>query len=545
MIQYVDPSLLLFATFPLHPLSPKRLNSTHQSPRCCSGSDPGGSLSISELPSNADSHGLQWRQLLAAEPGCRFEALLLPPHGGNAHADLAPLPPHALVLCWRDDPGSGCSERLVARVLQFGSAAALTASVAADIPVPLPHAACALHGASWLQQPERQEGLGQLTVTFSSLVTPRTQLVLDLPSRRSAAFCIGGGAPGFDPAGFTQRTACAAAPDGARVPLTVAWSAPRRAALRAAFGGAAPLVLFAYGSAGLPERDAAFGAARAALMRLGFAVAVAHVRGGGWRGRGWAEAGRGAARKGAVATGDLAACADALVEGGWCERRELALAGSSAGGWLVAAALAARPGLAAAAVLTVPCTDPLGALVVHGQNTLEWGAAEGGDGGGDAEAAAVAELARWSPYQHLAALARGSSSSSSGSSSIGSSEAGHQGGDLAGPPHLLVRTALYDRAVGFWDGAKSVARLRHLYAEAAAETAAAAAAAAAPTEPDAGGEQAEGVNQPRQPLVLLRAVPGGHSSYEGDAGETALAAAFLVKALVPGWSDEALVDFDA
>jgi oligopeptidase B len=243
-------------------------------------------------------------------------------------------------------------------------------------------------------------------------------------------------------------------------------------------------------------------------------VAIAHVRGGGWLGRAWAEAGRGAARKARVSVADLSAAADMLVARGACARGRLALAGASAGGWLVGGALAARPGLAAAAVLTVPCLDPLEALVRHKQGSLEWigaeehggGAGGNGDGDGDRDsdsdsaAAAVAALAGWSPYQHLEALA------AAGIPAPGATE----GGDLPGPPHLLLRAALHDRDVGFWDAAKATARLRRLRAAAAG---------------DGRGPRAA------EPMLLLRTVPGSHGAYEGDTKEAALGAAFLVEAL--------------
>lgn len=53
----------------------------------------------------------------------------------------------------------------------------------------------------------------------------------------------------------------------------------------------------------------------------------------------------------------------------------LCLQGASAGGWLAASVVLKQPQLFAAAVLTVPCLDPLGALLQCNQGGLELGAA--------------------------------------------------------------------------------------------------------------------------------------------------------------------------
>jgi hypothetical protein len=546
---------------------------------------------------------LIWHKLLAAEEGCRFEALLLPPppappsQAAPAGADRdGGLPPRALLLARLQDGPEGCTERLVARLLAFsggsrggggdtsggsrrgehkgsgasaagdspdGSAplrARLAVEVVQELPVPLPSPSCVLHAAAWAlpvfvpaalgrrgpatpasgggaAPPPWPDALGRLQLTFSSVIQPRTRLTLDLASGAAARGPAGGAHPDFDPGRYELTTLAAAAADGVTIPVTLARHRSRR---RGAGGetGAAPLVLWAYGSFGRPEAEAAFDPARAALLQLGFALAIAHVRGGGWRGRAWAEAGRGAGRKAAVAAADLTAAADALVAHGWCTRAALGLAGTSAGGWLAGAALAARPGVAAAAALTVPCLDPLGAFTARGQDGLEWlqaapwgdAPADGGGGGGggggpsDAEARAAAALAAWSPYQQLDALAGRACSGGGGGGSV----------DLPGSPALLLRAALHDRDVGFWDAAKAVARLRALSADAAAGPAADAPAYVS-NAPGAGSEQAAGGTEAPSggpPLLLLRVVPGGHSAYSGNAREAALQAAFLWDSLV-------------
>lgn len=66
---------------------------------------------------------------------------------------------------------------------------------------------------------------------------------------------------------------------------------------------------------------------------------------------------------------------DAVLQVGLVAPDGLSIQGSSAGGWLAASALLQQPQLFAAAVLTVPCLDPLGLLLQHNQGVLELGAA--------------------------------------------------------------------------------------------------------------------------------------------------------------------------
>ena len=539
---------------------------------------PGGELLAARLPgaTGAGDAGLEWRLLHTAPLGWRHEGLLLPPLPASCAADSGgPLPGNALMLCWRPHPDNpDAEEQLVALPLRLdasggsGGDAAATGAVGEPLPIPLPSPSCVLHAAGWWPAESTPGGAGgqvptaaaprlegaTLQLVFSSLARPPTRLVLDLERRCAALRLVGGAAAGHDAGAFEVRATAAVAPDGAMVPVTLAWHGEARAALEAALrdgdgdsssgssgvnGSGAPVVLFAYGSFGLPERECAFDAARVLLMRLGFVVAVAHVRGGGWRGAAWAEAGRGAERKRRVAVSDLAAVADALVarqgrvaaaaassSGGvgsssssssYPARKRLALAGSSAAGWLIGCALADRPGLAAAAVLTVPCLDPLGALVRHGHSSMEWAPPHAGAATSDPEAAAVEALAAWSPYQRLAALA-----AASGDSDGDSDSRSCNGGDLAGAPHLLLRAALHDADVGFADAAKVAAALRRLRSEAAAATASSVAGL---------GGGAGGTEHRREPLLLLRSVPGGHGAFEGDGREDALAAAFLAEAL--------------
>jgi protease II len=80
----------------------------------------------------------------------------------------------------------------------------------------------------------------------------------------------------------TQQPVCkrlwAAAPDGTRVPVTLLHSQGLQ------YNGSAPLLVEVYGAYG-QVLEADFRAHRLALLQQGWAVALAHVRGGGEGGR--------------------------------------------------------------------------------------------------------------------------------------------------------------------------------------------------------------------------------------------------------------------
>ncbi|HTC81000.1 MAG TPA: prolyl oligopeptidase family serine peptidase, partial [Acidimicrobiia bacterium] len=123
------------------------------------------------------------------------------------------------------------------------------------------------------------EGITQPVVVTESLVVPRRWWALEL---------AGGGrrlirddaAPGHRPGDYILEQARAPAPDGALVPVTIAY----RSGLPA--DGTAPCLLRGYGAyEACPARG--FSAAVPSLLDRGFVYAVAHVRGGGECGRRW------------------------------------------------------------------------------------------------------------------------------------------------------------------------------------------------------------------------------------------------------------------
>ena len=222
--------------------------------------------------------------------------------------------------------------------------------------------------------------------------------------------------------------------DGVHVPLTLLQARNR--------GPPGPVLLEVYGAYGQPL-EADFRPHRLALLRRGWAVALAHVRGGGELGRRWHAAGRGAAKGASVS--DLLACATALLDMGVAAPGRIAGHAVSAGGLTLAAAAASSPELFSALILEAPLADWAGALASPAGMAHALAAHEMDEWGDPASDAAVAALvAELCPASRAA---RGAL-------------------DGAAHPGALVTAGLCDGRVPYWIPLKYVAALRHALAAA-------------------------------------------------------------------------------
>lgn len=155
-----------------------------------------------------------------------------------------------------------------------------------------------------------------------------------------------------DPADFsaiaTQRLEV---PNGElRVPITLT----ARKDLR--LDGSHPVLLVTYGSYGAIS-PMWFSAADLAWYERGGILVFAHVRGGGEKGAEWREGGRRNHKQNAV--DDFLAVARWLVAQGYTAPQRLGIAGKSAGGVIMSAAVAQAPELFGAALFRVGVTDVL------------------------------------------------------------------------------------------------------------------------------------------------------------------------------------------
>lgn len=190
--------------------------------------------------------------------------------------------------------------------------------------------------------------------------------------------------------------------------------------------GTAPLFLTAYGAYGatwgLEYEDLYL-----SLADRGVIVARAHVRGGGERGPAWHDAGRMAFKHHTFT--DTIDVARALTDG-LADPRRVALYGLSAGGALVGAVINQEPDLFRAAVAEVPFVD---VLTTMSDPDIPLTVTEWEEWGNPGLPEQYAWMAAWSPYDNVRPV------------------------DY---PPLLVTTAWHDDAVGYWEPAKWVQRVR-------------------------------------------------------------------------------------
>ena len=228
----------------------------------------------------------------------------------------------------------------------------------------------------------------------------------------------------FDPARYVQERGWATAPDGIRVPLSIA----RRADVP--LDGSAPAVLYGYGSYEA-SMDPGFSISRLSLLDRGIVYAVAHVRGGGELGRRWYEQGKMLSKVNTFT--DFVACADYLVTAGYTSADRLAARGGSAGGLLMGAVANLAPDRFRAIHASVPFVDPLTSILDPDLplTVVEW--EEWGNPLADPEV--YAYMKSYSPYENVAAR------------------------DY---PAILATTNLNDTRVLYVEPAKWVAALRHV-----------------------------------------------------------------------------------
>lgn len=189
---------------------------------------------------------------------------------------------------------------------------------------------------------------------YQSLTTPPTIVEEDVATGARTELKRMPVLGGFDPDDYATAEGWATAPDGTRIPVSIAH---HRDVTR---DGTAPLVLYGYGAYEI-TMDPWFSIPRLSLLDRGVVFAIAHVRGGGEMGRSWYEDGKLLAKPNSFS--DLVAVADHLASEAWCAPDRIALRGGSAGGLLVGAALNLAPDRFRAVVGEVPFVDALNTIL--------------------------------------------------------------------------------------------------------------------------------------------------------------------------------------
>ena len=256
---------------------------------------------------------------------------------------------------------------------------------------------------------------------YQSMVTPPSVYDYDMTTRDRTLMKRLEVLGGYDPARYTVERVHATAPDGTKVPVSLAYrnDTPKN--------GTAPMHLIGYGAYGYPL-PVLFSSNRLSLLDRGVVCALAHVRGGGEIGKPWHDAGRMEHKPNTFS--DFIAVADFLVQAGYAARRRLIIEGGSAGGLLIGAVLNARPDVAGGAILKVPFVDVINTML---DSSLPLTVGEYEEWGNPAEPAHFAVLRGYCPYTNV---------------------------DSRPYPAMLVKTSINDSQVMYWEPAKYVARLR-------------------------------------------------------------------------------------
>jgi oligopeptidase B len=262
---------------------------------------------------------------------------------------------------------------------------------------------------------------------YQSLVTPSSVYDYDMKSKKLTLLKRNEVKGGYDPAKYATEWTFATAKDGVKIPISLVYrkDTPR--------DGSAPLLLYAYGSYGMPLAIN-FTSDRLSLLDRGFIYAQAHIRGGGDLGKPWHDAGKMATKMNTFT--DFIAAADELVARKYTSHERMAIRGGSAGGLLIGAVVNLRPDLAKVAVLEVPFVDVINTMLDASlpltiQEYLEWGNPN--------NKPEYDVMKAYCPYSNLSAR---------------------------NYPAMLVRTSLNDSQVMYWEPAKYVAKLRALKTDA-------------------------------------------------------------------------------
>jgi len=264
----------------------------------------------------------------------------------------------------------------------------------------------------------------QLRIGYNSMVTPSTVWDYDIATRELITRKIQTIPSGYNAEHYSCERRLIEARDGTAVPVSLV----RRKDTPT--DAQSPLYLYGYGAYGsaIPP---GFSTSRLSLLDRGFVFAIAHIRGGDDLGYHWYEAGKLKQRTNTF--NDFVDVAKGLIAQGLSSPGRIAIAGGSAGGELMGAAVNQTPELWGAVAAHVPFVDVLNTMLDAELplTPMEW--PEWGNPIIDKDA--FEYILSYSPYDQL---------------------------KKADYPPMLVTAGLNDPRVTYWEPAKYVARVREL-----------------------------------------------------------------------------------
>ena len=263
-----------------------------------------------------------------------------------------------------------------------------------------------------------------LRVRYESMVTPQTIYDVDVATLSLTSRKVAHIPSGYDEAQYRTERIMAPARDGAEIPVSIVMHRDWKQ------DGTHPLWLYGYGAYGITV-PASFSTERLSALDRGFAVAIAHIRGGAMMGYPWYLDGK--LDKRTNTFNDFVDAARHLIAEGYVQEGNISASGRSAGGELMGAVTLQAPDLWRSVNLGVPFVDVLATML---DASLPLTPPEWSEWGNPIESAEVYDLiAGYSPYDNIEAREY---------------------------PPMFVSGGLNDPRVTYWEPAKWTARMREL-----------------------------------------------------------------------------------
>jgi oligopeptidase B len=192
-----------------------------------------------------------------------------------------------------------------------------------------------------------------LRFSFASMKTPTRIYDYDMAKRTRVLRKEQEVPSGHNPDEYETRRVFATGHDGKRVPISLLYRKTTK------LDGTAPLLLYGYGSYGVPM-GAWFNTNRLSLVDRGFVYAVAHIRGGTDMGFDWYLDGKLGNKRNTFL--DFLAAAEHLIAERYTAKGAIVAQGGSAGGLLMGAVANMRPDLFKGIIAEVPFVDVINTM---------------------------------------------------------------------------------------------------------------------------------------------------------------------------------------
>ncbi|MDH3710279.1 MAG: S9 family peptidase [Cyclobacteriaceae bacterium] len=261
----------------------------------------------------------------------------------------------------------------------------------------------------------------ELRFGYTSMTTPNSTFDYNMKTKERTLKKQQEVVGGHNPEDYVTERVWATARDGAKVPISIVYKKGF------VMDGSGPLLQYAYGSYGSTV-DAYFVSHRLSLLDRGFAVAIAHIRGGSMMGRQWYEDGKMFKKKNTFQ--DFVDCSKFLIEEQYTSPEHLYAQGGSAGGLLMGAIVNMNPELYNLVIAAVPFVDVVSTM---SDPSIPLTSNEWDEWGDPREKDSYDYMLSYSPYDNV---------------------------EEKDYPNLLVTTGLFDSQVQYWEPAKWVAKIR-------------------------------------------------------------------------------------